>query len=426
MIEVFLKLVFSLANSVLPVTIISFYAKRRKYFTLRLAAVCTFYLAYIFVPAIPDTHWLLEFLRYIVAALLMVLAAWLLYDTSFVHALITGVSAYATTHIAYELYIFILLAVQANIVQLFQTAYFVPFYILTEIATYAIIFLVLIFPNRHKGEIVYNVKWVVISIFLLLFCILLNMWNVKTDNALSGYVYDIIGTSLTLVIMFYMTMNTSMKQQMNAMQSKWVEKQEFYELSKENMDALNRKCHDLKHTLSLLDPGSAEAQKLAEDIEDTSTLYDMLPKTDSNALNTILTEKILFCRKNGIAFTYMCDTKHIGIIDTLDLFTLLGNALDNACESCLKLSDPSKKIINLVIYTKNNFLNINVENHFEGEIIFKNGLPQSSKSDKTSHGFGTKSIQYIAQKYFGEMSIHTKEQLFSLNILIPVNTPTTH
>ena len=47
-------------------------------------------------------------------------------------------------------------------------------------------------------------------------------------------------------------------------------------------------------------------------------------------------------------------------------------------------------------------------------------LPVTTKKDKDFHGFGMKSIQYAAQKYNGQMSIHTENNIFVLRISIPV------
>ena len=45
------------------------------------------------------------------------------------------------------------------------------------------------------------------------------------------------------------------------------------------------------------------------------------------------------------------------------------------------------------------------------------GLPKTTKSNKDYHGFGTKSIKMIVNKYRGDLKITTKKNIFTLSIL---------
>ena len=64
-------------------------------------------------------------------------------------------------------------------------------------------------------------------------------------------------------------------------------------------------------------------------------------------------------------------------------------------------------------------VSIHVENCFEGSLSFEDGLPQTSKEDKSYHGFGMKSMQTIAEKYGGFLTASTKSGVFNLDIVIP-------
>ena len=78
------------------------------------------------------------------------------------------------------------------------------------------------------------------------------------------------------------------------------------------------------------------------------------------------------------------------------------------------------RIIKLNANIKGNFICIHMENYCSKDIKFVNGVPQTGKEDKSKHGFGTKSIMYIAQKYNGNVTFSYKENIFSVNILMPV------
>ena len=104
----------------------------------------------------------------------------------------------------------------------------------------------------------------------------------------------------------------------------------------------------------------------------------------------------------------------------MDISALFGNALDNAIESVCKIADPDKRLIHVSVARQKNFLRIRIENCFEGDIQFENGMPVTKKQGQGIHGYGTKSIRKIAERYNGSMTIDTKDHWFELRVLIPL------
>ena len=95
---------------------------------------------------------------------------------------------------------------------------------------------------------------------------------------------------------------------------------------------------------------------------------------------------------------------------------MFGNILDNAIEANRKLNNEAR-VIHLSIKKVHNFIVIQEYNGYDGNIVTENGIIKSTKNDKTWHGYGLKSIQYIVEKYHGELKIETKNQTFNLNII---------
>ena len=66
-------------------------------------------------------------------------------------------------------------------------------------------------------------------------------------------------------------------------------------------------------------------------------------------------------------------------------------------------------------------MSINVNNYFRGEVVIgDNGLPVTTKRSKDYHGFGLKSICMIVDKYKGDVSVRTENNVFNLNIVLPI------
>jgi len=107
-------------------------------------------------------------------------------------------------------------------------------------------------------------------------------------------------------------------------------------------------------------------------------------------------------------------------METMDICSIFGNALDNAIESVIKLEDKEKRLIHVTVSQQKSFLMIRVENYFEGGLEYAKGQLESTKKEKAFHGYGIKSIRYTVNKYDGAVDIDTKDNWFNLRILIPL------
>lgn len=193
-----------------------------------------------------------------------------------------------------------------------------------------------------------------------------------------------------------------------------------YHISKENIDIINMKCHDLKHQLAAIRSASGGEQQAAlQRVEEAVLIYNSVAKTGNGTLDAVLTEKMFFCEKHHILLTYMVDAEELGIIQDADLYVLFGNALDNAIENVLK-EDENSRTITLQICRKLDSLSIHLENYCTCPLRFQDGLPQTTKRDKRSHGFGVKSIRHLAQHYGGHATFRQEHNLFLLDIMIPL------
>lgn len=74
------------------------------------------------------------------------------------------------------------------------------------------------------------------------------------------------------------------------------------------MELINIKCHDLKHWFQRLQGLSGSAyEKEAKEIQKALTIYDSMFQTGNQILDTILTEKKLYCEYNKINMTCIAE-----------------------------------------------------------------------------------------------------------------------
>lgn len=195
-----------------------------------------------------------------------------------------------------------------------------------------------------------------------------------------------------------------------------------YQMSRENIEAINIKCHDLKHQIRALTSGGAAVDKrVLSQISREVGVYDSVVKSGNDALDTILTEKSLYCEKHGITLSCIADGRALDFVEPTDLYSFFGNALDNAIEAVERLGDPERRSIGLVVQRKGDMVSIHVENYFDGQVSFGGeGLPLTHKGDEANHGFGTRSMRMIAEGLGGSLACRVQGDVFHLDALLPV------
>lgn len=204
----------------------------------------------------------------------------------------------------------------------------------------------------------------------------------------------------------------------NVLQNQYVQ----YKQSRESIELINYKYHDLKHQIAVL--RSEEDPKKREEflnrMEEEIRQYEAQNKTGNKVLDTVLTTKSLYCAKHGITFTCVADGTLLDFMDVMDICSIFGNALDNAIECELKIQEKEKRLIHVTVSKQKQFLILRFENYCEETLQYQEGTPVTTKKEKEFHGYGLKSIQYTVNKYDGAVSVNLEDNWFELKVLIPI------
>jgi len=243
---------------------------------------------------------------------------------------------------------------------------------------------------------------------------LADIYNIRTLVDLAGvvmlYAYHVQRCEL------YMQRELDAMQ--NVLQNQYIQ----YRQSRDTIDAINHKYHDLKHQIAVLraEPDAERRAAFLDGMEEEIRDYEAQNKTGSSVLDTVLTSKSLYCARHGVELTCVADGAKLEFMDVMDICTIFGNLLDNAIECELRIPDPAKRLIHLAVCAKKDFLVIQCENYCLDKLEFQDGLPVTTKQDKTCHGFGLKSIRRTASKYGGAMSVHERDEWFEVNLIVPL------
>ena len=215
---------------------------------------------------------------------------------------------------------------------------------------------------------------------------------------------------------------SSMRKELETIQLLWHQQKGQYQLSKETIELINHKCHDLKHQLQAIRAVKDEKERetYLEKIEKSVQIYSAIVRTGNEILDTILTEKSLICENSGIHINCVADGSLLAFMNPVDLYTLFGNALDNAIEAVRKLESKEKRVIDIMLYERQSFLMLQIVNPMCGEVKFEDGLPLTTKAKNGYHGYGMKSMLHTIQKYEGHLTTEVKNGCFYFNVMLPL------
>lgn len=206
------------------------------------------------------------------------------------------------------------------------------------------------------------------------------------------------------------------QEQMQALQQK------EYNLFQKNMDALNHKFHDLRHLINALQlsPDANANHPLLQELQEHIDIHSCFIDTHNDTLNALLSGVWLRCGHEKIQWTCMADGTALDFMPALDLYILLENALDNAMESTALAPDPGDRFLSVNISKAQQFAYIRIENFCAVTPKFSDGLPLTTKPDKSRHGYGTRSIRNICEKYNGRCRMRVEGNLFITELLLPI------
>lgn len=214
---------------------------------------------------------------------------------------------------------------------------------------------------------------------------------------------------------------SELNEELRMMERLWYQQKRQYEIAKDQMQVIDRKCHDLKYQVAAMRQidNPKEREKNLLELEKSIRIYDSIVKTGNEILDTLLSEKGLLCEAREITMHCVIDGKQISYMDSVDIYALFGNAIDNAIECVEKFPEKEKRFIDVCVAKKQGFTYIRISNPIEQNPEYEGDLPRTTKKNRQYHGIGLKSIRYIAEKYGGEISVGTELNCFVLEILLP-------
>ena len=409
---------------------------RRKGFAWRLplALVLCYGSCFIF-PTLSNT--LVSVFSFLTMFLVLIAGYFLVIDSDWKTVIFCAIAAYNTQHAAYELYDLLLRIFHVGSagsfyetsasISLFASPAQAILYLVAYLLSYWLFYL--FFARRLKRGSPLAIRQVVVFA-LVVVCALADIVinsvvieYVQESNNATLIVLAALSLLLCIVCMtmqFEIATRSKLDSDIATLKVVRSKEREQYQISKQNAELLSIKAHDLKHQIHELGQRKSISNEAIEEIASLVDIYDSDIKTGNPSMDMVLTEKSRICNKNGIHLSLMADGTALSMFSESDVYSLLGNIIDNAIEATVQLPEGNRSISLNIRHIKG-FSSVTEENPYLTENLRfgKDGLPLTSKQNKANHGYGVKSIAYVAKKYDGDLQIKAEDGIFTMSLLIP-------
>lgn len=274
------------------------------------------------------------------------------------------------------------------------------------------------------------VEWILISLVFIIsiaVCAFLNFISFEI-NSPKGRIYVVsafMGIILINAVVYYLVgdlgkKNTAVREN-EILKLKQEYNRQYIKNAAVEYDVLQKLRHDFKDNYSVIYALFSE-NKTYKGLEFINSCIAMLTETevfintDNDIVNAVINTKLSTAKSLGIECTCLSVKSFSGIEDS-DLCRLLSNMLENAVAACMK-SKSEHKCINLKISSDEYNYTFNLKNTIDMSVLDENPALKTTKPDNRSHGFGTKIIRDIAEKYNGQCDFYEERNYFCCNVVL--------
>lgn len=390
---------------------------RKPHFTLR--AILGFILTVAVMPLIPNSTSIWKVIRYTISFFTMVLMMKFCYSASWSQALFSTSAGRATKFfVANFIY---LLNANGNIFHIQNSdasavlelfAFYIPIYVLAYF-----IFVRRIQTEEYDSPDNWSLK--LISFLILFLCVIVNRFvkdfGPREPNVIiAESLYGMICSGLCLFLQFEICRRIHIQKQEEMVRVLWWEEQKQLCESRKTMELINIKCHDIRHRIAESEIRLSETEK--KELNDLIRIYDSYLDTGNPTLNIIMADRGLLCEQKKIQLSFMGDATCLNTLSEADVFSLFGNALNNAINAVLAVAE-EKRQVSVIIQQRGNLVSASVINYYSGDLAFSNGLPVTTAEDDPGyHGYGMRSMQMVAQRHGGDIKVTAENGMFTLHV----------
>ncbi len=138
-------------------------------------------------------------------------------------------------------------------------------------------------------------------------------------------------------------------------------------------------------------------------------------KTGNDTFDAVINSKVALCDKKDIKVQIRVMNHSLDRLKSHEIGIIFGNLFDNAIEASEALAE---KRIELDVQSQGARTSIVMKNTVGMPVLEKNHDLNSTKEDKSIHGFGIRNIRTIVEEYGGMINFFEEDNFFGCDILI--------
>lgn len=198
---------------------------------------------------------------------------------------------------------------------------------------------------------------------------------------------------------------------------------QYIENADTEYELIKKLRHDTKNVYVVLDDflsngnidkARAYMRKMIDIADERMTFV----KTENDVVNSVINAKLTIASSFGINVTCLSHDSFNGI-DDIDLCRLLSNMLENAISATSQNITVKKEIILKITEESPKYVFM-LKNSIDESVLKSNPMLNTTKKLSDSHGYGTKIIKDISEKYNGRCDFYEDDGMFCcLVVLLP-------
>ena len=188
-----------------------------------------------------------------------------------------------------------------------------------------------------------------------------------------------------------------------------------------NIEQVRMIKHDIRHHIRVL------RQFLEEEKYDEVKKYlkeyepgipgDRIRFCENLSINALLSYYYNVANEKGIEVDFDLAALADSRFDDIDMNILLGNAIENAIEACMRVKE-GKCVIKACAKRVARQIFITIDNQFENVVNNKEGKALSGKRNYQTTGYGNASMDAVVAKYHGQIKREVKGDKYLVSIVL--------
>ena len=262
--------------------------------------------------------------------------------------------------------------------------------------------------------------------------IILSVMQYLSNGEVNERVIMICGFALSLVCILFLLLllwqgiaiqNQIMLREQNQSYEIYLKNQEehFRQILLQD-EKMRRFRHDMKAHMIALQGLSKQGDLLKitqylDGMAASSSLNNVKKYTQNVAVDAVLNEMINETAEENITVTIEGFLPLETRISDFELCTLFYNLLKNAYEAC-DLIEERDRVIDIKVSSFNEKIYLFIKNPVLHTVEIVDGKLSTSKSNRYEHGFGSRNVEEIVNKYSGYISYRCEEGFFTAELMI--------